>query len=466
VNPNRHLRKFLLALDALSIVVSMAIAAALHARLRAWIPELREPPRFDDYAILIYLALPAFLGLMVILGLHRFLERLFTWPRLLWDMVRLHAAALVALSVVLFFTQAILNRSIVLLFFASTFLLLTLERAILGGLLRYRHQTGVARQRLLLVGAPGPSLASFVETSAAEPLPPTFVGYLGPAGPGAGLTRLGDVESLEEVLHDHAVDAVLFFPPFENPARSREALLCCETVGVPASFLVDPHDLALHASVVSLEGKPFIRFEDRPRMPEAIALKHAFDFVVAALGLVLLAPVFAVVSLAILATMGRPVFFGQERAGLYGRHFRMWKFRTMVRDAEAHRAALEARNEMSGPVFKVTNDPRVTPLGAFLRKTSIDELPQLFNVLLGQMSLVGPRPLPVGEQQQIHGWHRRRLSMRPGITGPWQVSGRNNIDFEAWMKLDLEYIAQWSPNLDLRILGKTLPAVLLRRGAR
>jgi exopolysaccharide biosynthesis polyprenyl glycosylphosphotransferase len=466
VNPNRHLRKLLLALDGVSVIVSMLVAAGLHARLRAWVPALREPPRFDEYAILIYLALPIFLGLIVVLGLHRFLERLTTWPQFLWDLVKLHAGALVSLSVLLFFTQAVLNRSIVVLFFASTFALLALERAILGGWLRFQHVSGQGRQRLLLVGAPGPAIASFVRTSASEPLPPAFVGYLGPGGAGSGLERLGDIEDLDQVLVDQAVDGVLFFPPFEHPARAGDALQCCDAVGVPASFLVDVEDSALHASVVAMAGRPFVRFEGRVRPPEALAIKHAFDFVSATLGLLVLSPLLAALSVAILLTMGRPVFFGQERAGLYGRRFRMWKFRTMVRDAERRRAELEARNEMSGPVFKVTGDPRVTPLGGFLRKTSLDELPQLFNVLLGQMSLVGPRPLPVGEQQQIRGWHRRRLSMKPGITGLWQVSGRNEIDFEEWMRLDLAYVDRWSPRTDAQILARTVPAVLAGRGAK
>jgi lipopolysaccharide/colanic/teichoic acid biosynthesis glycosyltransferase len=164
--------------------------------------------------------------------------------------------------------------------------------------------------------------------------------------------------------------------------------------------------------------------------------------------------------------MGRPVLFAQDRAGLRGRRFRMYKFRTMVRDAEVHREALAARNEMGGPVFKIARDPRVTTLGRFLRRTTIDELPQLFNILSGSMSVVGPRPLPVKEQQQIVGWHRRRLMMKPGLTCLWQIGGRSDVSFEDWMKLDLDYIDTWSLALDFAIILKTVPAVLLGRGAR
>ena len=164
--------------------------------------------------------------------------------------------------------------------------------------------------------------------------------------------------------------------------------------------------------------------------------------------------------------MGRPILFTQERAGLFGRRFRMLKFRTMARDAEAKQEALRERNEMSGPVFKLTGDPRVTKLGRLLRRSSIDELPQLLNVLGGSMSLVGPRPLPWREQQAMSGWHRRRLSMKPGLTGLWQVSGRNDVDFEQWMRLDLRYVDEWSLGRDAKILLKTIPTVLLGRGAK
>jgi lipopolysaccharide/colanic/teichoic acid biosynthesis glycosyltransferase len=152
--------------------------------------------------------------------------------------------------------------------------------------------------------------------------------------------------------------------------------------------------------------------------------------------------------------------------GLHGRRFKMWKFRTMVENAETMKLQLEALNEVDGPAFKLTRDPRVTRLGAFLRRTSLDELPQLFNVLEGSMSLVGPRPLPESEQQRIRGAQRRRLSMKPGITGLWQVSGRSNVSFADWMRMDQAYVDRWSLWMDLRLLLATLPAVLRRKGAK
>jgi len=164
--------------------------------------------------------------------------------------------------------------------------------------------------------------------------------------------------------------------------------------------------------------------------------------------------------------VGSPVLYLQRRGGLYGRPFTMLKFRTMRVGAEAERAALLAQNEMDGPVFKLTNDPRVTRFGRLLRRFSLDELPQLLNVLAGQMSLVGPRPLPVEETAALTGGHRRRLSMRPGLTCSWQVGGRSELPFKEWMALDLAYVDRWSLGLDLAILLRTLPAIVRGRGAR
>ena len=201
----------------------------------------------------------------------------------------------------------------------------------------------------------------------------------------------------------------------------------------------------------------------------AILLKHITDRFFAFLILIITLPlwVFAVIGIKVSSPNGA-IFFIQPRGGKNGRPFIMFKFRTMVTDADEMKKELADKNEMSGPVFKMDNDPRIFPFGALLRKWSIDELPQLINVILGQMSLVGPRPLPIDEVEEIQETaHRRRLSMKPGITCIWQISGRNEInDFDDWVKLDLQYIDNWSLFLDLKILLKTIPAVLLNRGAK
>jgi exopolysaccharide biosynthesis polyprenyl glycosylphosphotransferase len=198
----------------------------------------------------------------------------------------------------------------------------------------------------------------------------------------------------------------------------------------------------------------------------SMVAKRLMDMMIAGSALIVLSPLMLVVAALIRARSSGSVFFTQERMGVNKRRFRLYKFRTMVPDAEKKLAGLEHLNEASGPVFKIRNDPRITPVGRFLRKTSIDELPQLINVLLGDMSLVGPRPLPVRDYESFNtAWHRRRFSVKPGITCLWQVMGRSSIPFERWMELDMQYIDQWSLVLDLQILLKTIPAVLRGSGA-
>jgi lipopolysaccharide/colanic/teichoic acid biosynthesis glycosyltransferase len=197
----------------------------------------------------------------------------------------------------------------------------------------------------------------------------------------------------------------------------------------------------------------------------ALAVKRGLDVVGAAVGLVLLGPLLAAVAALIVATDGRPVLFVQERAGLNGKPFRIVKFRTMRNGADDERAKLRERNEVAGGAsFKLTDDPRVTRTGRFLRRTSLDELPQLWNVLLGDMSLVGPRPHPFDDVDGYADWHFRRLSVKPGVTGLWQISARSDPDFDTWVRLDLEYIDTWSLALDLRILLGTIPALLRTEG--
>ena len=202
-----------------------------------------------------------------------------------------------------------------------------------------------------------------------------------------------------------------------------------------------------------------------PSYVAGMMTKRAFDICISAGALLVLSPVLLTVAAAVKLTSEGPVFFAQERVGKNGRTFRMLKFRSMVVNAEELRAKLEAQNEMDGPVFKIKRDPRITSVGHFIRKTSLDEFPQFINVLRGEMSVVGPRPPLPSEVAQYERWQRKRLSVKPGITCIWQISGRNDVTFEQWVKMDIDYIERWSVWLDLKIFFKTIPAVLLRRGA-
>jgi len=241
----------------------------------------------------------------------------------------------------------------------------------------------------------------------------------------------------------------------------------CERFGVP--FAVPAHGFRMQRALpalpsLALDG--FLHYGQLTPAPRARAAKRTLDVIGASLGLLALAPLLAAVAMAIKLDSSGPVLFRQTRVGRHGRPFGILKFRSMGSDAEARKAALESRNEhKEGPVFKIAHDPRITRVGRFIRRTSIDELPQLWNILIGEMSLVGPRPPIPAEVQKYDSWQRRRLSVTPGLTGIWQVSGRNNIGFDQWMRMDLQYIDNWSLRLDLSLIGRTIPVVFTGRGA-
>ncbi len=462
----------MLALDAVLLVVAVPLSVALHRQLRLLLPLVRDPPpNLDQLAVLPLVIVPALVACSAALGLHRIFETRWSRIDLLWGLAKLHVAGFAFITVLLFSTQTVLNRSLTVLYLGCSFLLLLAARSLLGRWARFQYATGQGRQRILIVGAPKEELRRFVERARAVPLPPHIVGILAPEHDSTDQDWspqiLGAPEKLDHVLHTEAVDQVLFFPPWNRPTEVAALVAHCETLGIPASFLLElPRPASAEPRLISQMEVPFVSFDVAPKPPGQLAFKHFLDVAVAALLLFVLAPVLACAALGILVTMGRPIFFVQERAGLFGRRFRMLKFRTMRVGAEQERGQLLSQNEMDGPVFKMSRDPRITPLGRFLRRTSIDELPQLIHVLTGTMSLVGPRPLPVQEQSSMRGWHRRRLSMKPGLTGLWQVNGRSDVEFERWMKLDLDYVDRWSLGLDLEVLLKTVPTVISGRGAR
>jgi len=283
-----------------------------------------------------------------------------------------------------------------------------------------------------------------------------------------GHTRCCSFAGLAEFLRHNVVDeAAIYLPLRSFYEHSAELVTLCEHHGIvirtdPRIFRLRSHD----STLVDLDEGPEMITAGGPASVLPGIVKRAIDCVVSAVLLLLLAPLFAVVSLLVKFSCEGPVFFRQTRVGLNKRLFTMYKFRTMIADAEKVQDKLLAMNEMSGPVFKMKDDPRITPLGKFLRKTSIDELPQLFNVLMGEMSLVGPRAMSLRDYQLFDkDVHRRRFSVKPGITCLWQVNGRSSIPFEQWMELDLQYIDKWSLWLDLKILAQTVPAVWRGTGA-
>lgn len=276
------------------------------------------------------------------------------------------------------------------------------------------------------------------------------------------------MERLVHVLHNKAVSRVIFAAEHSQFHEVEQALAACESEGVEVWVAADFFQTSIAQPTFQIVGgRPMLVFRSTPEVSWALLFKNLLDRLLAAVLIVLTSPLWLIAAVGIKLSSKGPVFFCQERGGLYGKGFTMYKFRTMRPDAEALQENLRQHNEMQGPVFKIDQDPRVFPFGRFLRRTSIDEFPQLINVLLGHMSLVGPRPLPSYEVAQIEqSSQRRRLSVKPGITCLWQIGGRNRItDFHEWVALDLEYIDNWSLWLDAKILVRTVPVVLLGLGA-
>ena len=275
-------------------------------------------------------------------------------------------------------------------------------------------------------------------------------------------------EEVRKLLEDGGVDELILVVDQESLNEFTGTFLLCEELGVTARVVLNffPHSIA-RMELHEFDGFPLLSFSTTPTNEAVMVVRRILDVVLATLILIVFGPLIMLpTAILIKLTSPGPVLFRQKRCGLNGRQFVMYKFRSMVNNAEQLRVELEGLNEMDGPVFKSSRDPRITTVGKIIRHRSIDELPQIFNVLRGDMSLVGPRPPLPTEVARYERWQRRRLSMKPGMTCLWQISGRNDVRFEDWMKLDLTYIDNWSLLLDLKILLKTVPVVLLGRGAK
>jgi exopolysaccharide biosynthesis polyprenyl glycosylphosphotransferase len=367
-----------------------------------------------------------------------------------------------------------LSRAWFVLFvvFSATFLLL--EKIALRVIARYVRAKGLNYRTILIVGTGRRALEVARTINDHKYWGYKILGFVsdGHRLPnGWGRYRIfGFVPDLKTLLEagefPEPIDEIVFAVTRKKLDEMKQIFLMCEELGIRARVAMNFFsNRVARVELEELEGIPFLTFTTTPSDETQLAFKRLLDVVVSAVLLVLATPVIVGAALAIKLTSRGRVFFKQERIGLNGRIFTLYKFRTMIDRAHELREEVSHLNEMTGPVFKAAADPRVTRVGRILRRFSLDELPQLWNVLKGDMSLVGPRP-PIPEEVRLYRrWHRRRLSMKPGLTCLWQVSGRNQIDFDRWMQLDLQYIDNWSPALDFKILLRTIPAVLSGRGA-
>lgn len=366
-----------------------------------------------------------------------------------------------------------ISRIFVALFFIISTSLIILEKTLLIIFFRQIRRKGFNYRNVLVVGT-GKRVKNFIDIVRNH----KEVGFkiIGLVDEDAvkkgevlyGYKVLGTLNDMIEIAHTNIVDEVIFIVPRAWLGKIEPVMHFCESEGMKVHVSVDYFELKLsHARLGELYGMPLLTFDTTPSMLEHLLVKRLLDAFISGLLLVVLAPFFLLIAVLIKVTSTGAVFFKQERCSLNGRRFTLYKFRTMVTGAESQLKGVLSLNEMDGPVFKITNDPRITGLGRFLRKLSIDELPQLYNVFKGDMSLVGPRPPIPAEVEQYDSWQRRRLSMRPGLTCLWQVNGRSKItDFNTWARLDLEYIDNWSLWLDVKLLFKTFPAVLFGSGAK
>jgi exopolysaccharide biosynthesis polyprenyl glycosylphosphotransferase len=343
------------------------------------------------------------------------------------------------------------------------------NRFVLRNVARSARRGGLNTRVFAVVGS-GDLARDVVETVADHPeWGLQFAGHILDAQ-GAGNPRpefvLGTVSQLGQILDDNVIDEVIFAVPRERLSSVEGAFRLCQEQGAGTRVCLDLFEVnGAHAALGEMDGLPMLSFNSAPTDEVALLFKRAFDLLSSSVAILLLSPAFIATAIAVKLDSPGPVFFRQTRVGKNGRPFKMIKFRSMHVDAEDRLASLQVLNEASGPVFKMRNDPRVTRVGRFIRRTSLDELPQFLNVFSGEMSIVGPRPPVPAEVKKYQRWQRRRLSVKPGITCTWQVSGRSDISFDQWMKLDLEYIDTWSLWQDVQICFRTVPAVLMSRGA-
>ncbi|HMG74415.1 MAG TPA: sugar transferase [Pyrinomonadaceae bacterium] len=366
-----------------------------------------------------------------------------------------------------------INVRTVATFGLMSFVLIGTGRFCLRANLRRLRRRGHNVKTLLLVGGGARGRRFAAQINLRQDLGYRVLGFVDSDSAFAGVEMegapwMGTIEDLPRILTNEVIDEVAIALPIKSQYSQIEAaVMLLEEQGITTHLLSDlfPQKLARSQST-DLDGLPLVSLHSAPMFSWRTEAKRIFDFVSAILLLLIAAPALLLVAVLIKLETKGPIFFVQERVGLNKRRFRMLKFRTMQRDAESRMSELEHLNEKSGPIFKIRNDPRITSVGRWLRRTSIDELPQLVNVLLGDMSIVGPRPLSVRDATRMElAWQKRRFSVKPGLTCLWQVSGRSNLSFEQWMQLDLEYIDRWSLGLDASILLRTIPAIVLARGA-
>jgi exopolysaccharide biosynthesis polyprenyl glycosylphosphotransferase len=372
-----------------------------------------------------------------------------------------------------FFKLHFVSRVFLLMFGVLSFLLLQGNRIGIIWYVRRAQRRGVYRRHVLVIGTGARARRALEILRVGSDWGIAVIGLLDRDSRRVGRNVdghkvLGTVADLGIVLRDHAIDEVIIAVPRRwIDEELEQAVRVAEAEGVKATLMADFFDVRItRTRLTEIDGVPFLEFPTIPHEDWQVVVKRTMDVVISASALLLLSPLFLIIGLAVKWSSPGPVMFCQDRVGYRKRRFRMLKFRTMVQNAESLLPALLANSDNGGPFFKMKNDPRVTSVGSILRRTSLDELPQLINVLKGEMSVVGPRPVPLVEADRFdQSTQRKRFSVKPGITGLWQISGRSGLSAEERVALDLEYITRWSLALDLWVVGRTPLSVFRGMGA-
>jgi exopolysaccharide biosynthesis polyprenyl glycosylphosphotransferase len=459
------LRRFFIVVDACVIVLAYLVAFGFY-RLLSDAPF----PLFRYWLALVF-AIP-YWGLALYANGMYHSTRTRAYLEILWNVVKAAVVTFLLLGTFIFLLKlTFMSRQFFILFMGLGTTFIWLEKTVIFMSSHYVRRQGLNTRRLLIVGT-GKRAVAFIKR--VDQHPEWGFEFLGAIDDEPGrdvhqvgrLNVVGTLEDIPMIFHRDAVDEVVFLVPRSRLNALQGAIDDCETEGVVVTVAVDLFDTKLaRSSVAELDGLPLLRFRTTRAKEWELLVKRLFDFTASGLGIILLSPLFLVMAILIKATSRGPVFFRQNRLGLAGRRFTLFKFRTMRQGAHTVLSDVSDLNAMTTPEFKEKKTAWITPVGRFMRKFSIDELPQLFNVFIGHMSIVGPRPTVPDEVEKYKDWQRRRFSMKPGITCLWQVNGRNNIAFEEWMKLDLEYLDNWSLWLDAKILLKTVPVVIFGIGA-
>lgn len=465
---SRHAGRLLFVLDILIAIFVYLIAA--HACV-LWFPERQV----DIYAQLSLAPLFVLVLAAILMpsGIYRRL-RVESVLSYVWNIGRGVAGSILLVAAVLFLLRAHFASRTLLLIYAAALpvALISVRAALVWWYFRKNVERRENHAKVLIIGTGDRARRLSAELRSHTDWGVDVIGYLDTDVKQAGVcvdTRqiLGTVDQIETILQKNVVDEVIVAVPRTLLQDTQIIADVCEEEGVTLRFMADVFDLRVSRMRLAHVGAiPLLSFEPVAQDESKLVVKRIFDLVVTLAAMPFFAPLMLIVAIAIKLDSPGPVFFTQQRVGFRKRLFPMIKFRSMYTDAEKRMAEIEHLNEAEGPIFKMANDPRVTRVGKFIRKTSLDELPQLFNVLRGHMSLVGPRPMSLRDVGLFdRSIQRKRFSVRPGLTCLWQISGRSNLPFEKWLELDIMYIESWSLTLDLKVLLKTIPTVLARNGA-